>query len=45
VLEVHEGLDASKGGIRFTEDQPLPDAAFDALVTARRDEIDAAIAR
>ncbi len=45
VLEVHDGLDATKGGIRFTEDQPLPDAVYEALVTARRDEIDAALAR
>lgn len=45
VLELHGDLDATKGGIRFTEDQPLPDAAFDELVTARRAEIDAALAR
>lgn len=43
VLEAHPGLDATKGGIRFTNDRPLPDAAYDALVTGRRDEIDRAL--
>lgn len=38
-------LEATKGGIRFTEAAPLPDAALDALVTARRSEIDAALDR
>lgn len=33
----------TKGGLGFTEATPLPDAAFDALVTGRRDEIDAAL--
>jgi uncharacterized protein YdhG (YjbR/CyaY superfamily) len=33
----------TKGGMGFTEAAPLPDAAFDALVTGRRDEIDAAL--
>lgn len=45
VVATLEGADATKGGIRFTDEHPLPDAAFDALVTARRDEIDAALAR
>jgi uncharacterized protein YdhG (YjbR/CyaY superfamily) len=45
VLRVLGGFDSTKGGIRFTDDRPLPDTAYDALVTARRDEIDAAIAR
>ena len=39
-----EGFSATKGGIRFTDEQPLPDEAFTAMVTARRDEIDAALA-
>jgi len=33
--------EATKGGIRYTEEHPLPDSAFDALVARRRDEIDA----
>jgi uncharacterized protein YdhG (YjbR/CyaY superfamily) len=44
-LAMAEGLDSTKGGIRFTDERPLPDAVFDALVTGRRDEIDAALAR
>jgi uncharacterized protein YdhG (YjbR/CyaY superfamily) len=40
-LAVADGLESTKGGIRFTDERPLPDAAFDALVTGRRDEIDA----
>ena len=43
VLSVFGDLDATKGGIRFTEGRPLPDAAFDALVIGRRDEIDTAL--
>jgi uncharacterized protein YdhG (YjbR/CyaY superfamily) len=39
------GFDSTKGGIRFTDRRPLPDDAFDALVTRRRDEIDAALAK
>lgn len=34
----------TKGGLGFTDARPLPDAAFDALVQGRRDEIDAALA-
>lgn len=45
VLEAHGGLEATKGAIRATEERPLPDAAYDALVIARRDEIDAALVR
>jgi uncharacterized protein YdhG (YjbR/CyaY superfamily) len=45
VLPTIEGFASTKGGIRFTNDHPLPDAAYDALVTGRRDEIDAALAR
>jgi uncharacterized protein YdhG (YjbR/CyaY superfamily) len=39
------GLDATKGGIRFTDRKPLPDEVYDALVEGRRQEIDAALAR
>jgi uncharacterized protein YdhG (YjbR/CyaY superfamily) len=45
VVDVFSGLDATKGGIRFTDTRPLPEGAFDALVSGRRDEIDAALAR
>ena len=38
-----EGLDSTKGGIRFTGERPLPDEVFDALVLGRRDEIDVAL--
>lgn len=34
---------STKGGIRFTERMILPDDAFDALVVARQNEIDAAL--
>jgi uncharacterized protein YdhG (YjbR/CyaY superfamily) len=36
VVDAHEGLDATKGGIRFTAARPLPGDVFDALVLARR---------
>ena len=39
------GFDSSKGGIRFTHAQPVPDAVFDRIVLARRDQIDAALAK
>lgn len=45
VLATLDGFDATKGGIRFTVDRPLPDAALDALVAGRRAEIDAALDR
>lgn len=45
VLATLDGFDATKGGIRFTVDRPLPDEAFDALVEGRRAEIDAALDR
>lgn len=45
VLQGLEGIDSTKGGIRFTEEQPLPDSLFDAIVSARRDEIDASLAK
>ena len=35
-------FDSTKGGIRFTECAMIPDSSFDALVTARQAEIDAA---
>ena len=40
-----DGFDSTKGGIKFTHERLLPDGAFDALLTARRDEIDAALSR
>lgn len=45
VMAAIDGLEGTKGAIRFTDANPLPDAAYDALVTGRRDEIDAALAR
>ncbi len=45
VLATIDGFDSTKGGIRFTDERPLPDAAFDGLVNGRRDEIDAALKR
>ena len=45
VLTGLDGFDSTKGGIRFSEAQLLPDDAFDALVAARRDEIDTALSR
>jgi uncharacterized protein YdhG (YjbR/CyaY superfamily) len=39
-----DGFDSTKGGIRFTDARPIPDAVFDRLVLNRRDEIDAALA-
>jgi uncharacterized protein YdhG (YjbR/CyaY superfamily) len=43
VLPLVEGFGSTKGGIRFTAERVIPDAAFDALVTARLAEIDEAI--
>jgi uncharacterized protein YdhG (YjbR/CyaY superfamily) len=37
------GVESTKGGIKFTDERHLPDEAFDALVSRRRDEIDAAL--
>ena len=45
MLATLDGFDATKGGIRFTVHRPLPGEAFDALVTGRRAEIDAALDR
>jgi uncharacterized protein YdhG (YjbR/CyaY superfamily) len=45
VLATLDGFDATKGGIRFTVDRPLPPEAFDALVRERRAQIDAALDR
>ncbi len=45
VMAMLVGFEGTKGGIRFTDERPLPDEAFDALVLARRDEIDVALAR
>lgn len=38
-----DGFAATKGGIRFTDRQPLPADAFTDLVVRRRDEIDTAL--
>ncbi|MFD2024680.1 iron chaperone [Promicromonospora aerolata] len=35
------GFSTSKGTIRFTPEQPLPDDVLDRLILLRRDEIDA----
>lgn len=40
-----EGLDRSKGTIRFQPEHPLPDDLVTRLVVLRRDEIDAAANR
>jgi hypothetical protein len=45
VLATTGDLDATKGGIRFTDERPLPEAAYDALVVGRRDEIEEALGR
>ncbi|MCU1442682.1 MAG: hypothetical protein JWQ59_832 [Cryobacterium sp.] len=37
------GFDSTKGGIRFTDELPIPDAVFDRIVLDRRSEIDAAL--
>jgi uncharacterized protein YdhG (YjbR/CyaY superfamily) len=39
------GFDSTKGGIRFTDAQPIPDEVFDRIVLDRRDEIDTALAK
>jgi uncharacterized protein YdhG (YjbR/CyaY superfamily) len=38
-----EGFESTKGGIRFTDAEPIPDDVFDRIVLDRRDEIDAAL--
>ena len=38
-------FESTKGGIKFTDKRCLPNKAFDALVTRRRGEIDAAHAK
>ncbi|WP_263119813.1 DUF1801 domain-containing protein [Cellulomonas sp. RIT-PI-Y] len=45
VMSGLDGFAATKGGIRFGHGQPLPESAVDALITGRRDEIDAALDR
>lgn len=45
VLARFAGLDATKGGIRFTDRAPLPEEVYDALVEGRRQEIDTALSR
>ena len=44
VMAELDGFESTKGGIKFT-DKRLPNKAFDALVTRRRDEIDGALAK
>lgn len=39
------GIAHTKGAVQFTDAHPLPPAAFDALVLARRAEIDATLDR
>lgn len=38
-----DGLESTKGGIRFTDATPIPDGVFDRIVLDRRGEIDAAL--
>ncbi|MEV7972962.1 DUF1801 domain-containing protein [Cellulomonas sp. NPDC089187] len=45
VIATLDGFGATKGGIRFTLDRPLPDSAVEALITGRKAEIDAALQR
>ena len=39
------GFDSTKGGIRFTDAQPIPDEVFDRIVLDRRDQIDTAVGK
>lgn len=39
------GFDSTKGGIRFTDTNPIPDHVFDRIVQDRREEIDMALAK
>jgi uncharacterized protein YdhG (YjbR/CyaY superfamily) len=39
------GFDSTKGGIRFTDAQPIPEEVFDRIVLDRRDQIDTALAK
>jgi uncharacterized protein YdhG (YjbR/CyaY superfamily) len=43
VLPSLEGFASTKGGVKFTDAQRLPVAAFDRMVTERKAEIDAAL--
>jgi hypothetical protein len=45
VITELDGLDSTKGGIKFSEARLLPNAAFDALLKRRRREIDAALSK
>ena len=40
-----DGFSFSKGTVRFSLEQPLPDEVVDRMILARRDEIDAALGR
>ncbi len=44
-LDGVDGIESTKGGIKFSGTKPLPEAVFDALVVGRREEIDAALTR
>src|SRR3712207_5449669 len=35
-----DGFDSTKGGIKFTDERPIPDHVFEQIVLSRRDEID-----
>jgi uncharacterized protein YdhG (YjbR/CyaY superfamily) len=39
------GFASTKGGVKFTAEQPVPDDVFLAMVRGRRDEIDAALTK
>lgn len=43
VLPDLSGFATTKGGIKFTAEQPLPVAVFDRMIAARAAEIDAAV--
>lgn len=45
VLPDLDGFATTKGGVKFTAEKQLPVAVFDTMVTARRDEIDAALGK
>lgn len=38
-----EGLPTTRGGVQFTADRPIPDAAYERMVLWSRDHIDAAL--
>lgn len=40
-----EGLPTTRGGVQFTADRPIPDAAYVSMVTWSRDHIDSVLDR